>query len=178
MERILFKEEQRFDQLLIKVPLYVLATGNVLLFLYAFYHQLLAGRPWGDNPMSDTGLIIVTCFTVAIWTVIILLFEKSKLITRIDEREIRLRFPPLIRKEKIFPVESIKKMEIRTYNPIWEFGGWGIRHGFKGKAYNVRGNIGLQLYFANGKRLLIGTQKPEQMKWAVSKILSTDRDNM
>ena len=26
------------------------------------------------------------------------------------------------------------------YKPILEYGGWGIKHGFKGKAYNVMEN--------------------------------------
>jgi hypothetical protein len=170
MEKTLYHEEQRFDQLWIKVPLYVLAAGNVVLFLYGIFRQLIIGQSWGDNPMSDMGLIIVSGVTIAIWTGVIFLFEKSKLITKINEKEIRLRFPPFISKEKIFPIKAIQKMEVRKYNPILEFGGWGIRHGLKGKAYNVKGNIGLQLYFKNGKRLLIGTQKEEQVKWVIGKM--------
>jgi len=170
MEKILLEEEQRFDQLWLKIPLYVLAVGNVALFSYAIYRQLIMGKPWGDNPMSDVGLIIISCFTLVIWAGVFFLFEKSRLITKIFEKEIRLRFPPFISKEKIIPLETIVEMEVRKYNPIWEFGGWGIRYGNKGKAYNVKGNIGLQLHFKNGKRLLIGTQKQEQVKWAIKKM--------
>ena len=172
MEKVLFKEEQGFNQLWVKIPLYILAIGNIIFFGYQAYKQLITGRPWGDHPMSDTGLVIFFCFTLAIWTGVFFLFEKSKLITNMYEKEIRLRFPPFISKEKIITIESIARMEVRKYNPIWEFGGWGIRHGIKGKAYNVRGNMGLQLYFKNGKRLLIGTQKPEKVKWAINKMLS------
>ena len=170
MEKILFKEEQRFDQLWLKIPLYILAIGNIALFVYGIIRQLVQGQPWGNNPMSDTALLIVSFITIAIWAGVFLLFEKSKLITNIYEKEIRLRFPPFFSKEKVFSIEIIKKMEVRKYNPILEFGGWGVRHGLKGKAYNVKGNIGLQLYFKNGKKLLIGTQKQEQVKWAIRKM--------
>jgi hypothetical protein len=49
---------------------------------------------------------------------------------------------------------------------IIEYGGWGIRKTFSGKgtAYNVKGKNGLQLVFKNGDRLLIGTQKAEELK--------------
>ena len=171
MDKELFKEEQRFDQLWLKVPLYILAIGNVALFAYGFYHQLIAGEPWGDNPMSDVGLVFVTFLVVLIWGAVFFLFERTKLITTIYEKEIRLRFPPFFSKEKTIPIQMIKKMEVRKYNPITEFGGWGLRYGFRGKAYNVKGNIGLQLNFKNGKNLLIGTQKGEQVKWAISKML-------
>jgi len=55
------------------------------------------------------------------------------------------------------------------YYPISEFGGWGLRGGFffnkgKEKAVNVSGDIGIQLIFKNGKKLLIGTQKKEEAK--------------
>jgi hypothetical protein len=177
MEKILFQEEQRWDQLWLKIPLYVLALGNVILFGYGIYFQIILRKPWGDNPMPDTVLIIVTCFTFAIWGGLLFLFERSKLITCIDMQEIRLRFPPFFSKEKIIPVETIEKMVVRKYNPIMEYGGWGIRLGWKGRAYNVRGNFGLQLYFKNGKRLLVGTQKPEQVKWAIKKISTREDDN-
>lgn len=175
MQKILFKEEQRFNQLWLKVPLYVLAGANTAVFLYGLQRQLIAGQPWGNNPMSDNSLIAVTCVTIAVWITVIFFLEKAKLISEIREHEIMVRFPPFINKAKIYPVASIRKMEIRKYNPIWEYGGWGIRHGIKGKAYNVRGNIGLQIYLKSGKSLLIGTQKPEQVKWAVNKIESNDR---
>ncbi len=44
-----------------------------------------------------------------------------------------------------------------------EYGGWGIRYGMKGMAYNVSGNRGVQLEFETGKRLLIGSQRPEEL---------------
>jgi hypothetical protein len=177
MEKLLFREEQRFNQIWLKVLLYLLAIANLFIFGHALYKQLITGEPWGDNPMSDIGLIFTVCFTFAIWGGILFLLERSKLITNINHNEIRLRFPPLFSKEKIITMDVIKKMEVRKYNPILEFGGWGIRYGIKGKAYNVKGNMGLQLYFKNGKRLLIGTQKPEQVKWAISKMNSEREDN-
>ena len=62
------------------------------------------------------------------------------------------------------PFSEIKKFEARKYRPIIEYGGWGLRWGFKnGKAYNIKGNMGLQLEFNNGKKLLIGTQKPDEL---------------
>jgi hypothetical protein len=55
-------------------------------------------------------------------------------------------------------------MEVITYRPIIDYGGWGVRFGRKGMAYNVSGNIGLLISRKNGKTILIGTQKPDEMK--------------
>jgi TATA-box binding protein (TBP) (component of TFIID and TFIIIB) len=50
-----------------------------------------------------------------------------------------------------------------------EYGGWGIRCGWHGKkVYNISGNRGVQLVFKNGKRLLIGSQKPDDFANALN----------
>lgn len=59
--------------------------------------------------------------------------------------------------------DSIRHSEVRTYSPLKEYGGWGIRYGSNGKAYNVSGNQGVQLEFRDGKRLLVGSQLPLEL---------------
>ncbi|MDQ1088364.1 hypothetical protein [Siphonobacter sp. SORGH_AS_1065] len=53
-----------------------------------------------------------------------------------------------------------------------EYGGWGLRLGLFGKgiAFNVSGNKGLQLEFIDHKKLLIGTNKPEELTKVLSEI--------
>jgi hypothetical protein len=75
------------------------------------------------------------------------------------------RFFPLTHQNITF--EDITRCEVRTYNPIREFGGWGIRYRRGAKAYNVSGNRGVQLELANGKRLLIGSQRSEELARAI-----------
>ena len=70
-------------------------------------------------------------------------------------------FSPL--SQQVIPLDNIKKCEVRKYSPIKECGGWGIKYGRKGKAYNVSGNFGVQLEFTKGKPLLIGSQNPEKL---------------
>ena len=68
---------------------------------------------------------------------------------------------------------EIDRFEIREYKPIKEYGGWGMKQGKKGvgKAYSVSGNIGLQLYLTNGKKVLIGTQRRDAMLRAIRKMM-------
>ena len=66
---------------------------------------------------------------------------------------------------------------MRTYSPITEYGGWGIKWGSGGKAYNVSGNRGVQQEFTDGKRLLIGSQKPEQLDSAIAQYLKNHDKN-
>jgi len=106
--------------------------------------------------------ILYSIFTVYL----ILLFDLFKLVTVINSESIRIYFYFFpFNVKRIFLWEEIKICRIRTYKPIAEYGGWGIRTGgSSGTAYNVSGNIGLQLELTNKKRILIGTQKPDEIK--------------
>jgi hypothetical protein len=96
-------------------------------------------------------------------------FWQMRLVTRITAEGIYVRFIPFHFKEQFYPWDSIESAQVRTYSPLKEYGGWGIKYGFngQGKVYNVSGNQGLQLIFKSGEKLLIGTQKPTEIQAAV-----------
>jgi hypothetical protein len=95
-----------------------------------------------------------------------LLFWQMRLITRITQEGIYVRFIPFHFKEKFYPWDTITASYVRTYSPLKEYGGWGIKYGFNGQGlvYNVVGNVGLQLQFKEGEAVLLGTQKGKEIK--------------
>ena len=95
------------------------------------------------------------------------LFYTMKLVTEVDEISIRITFTPFT--EFIIPFNTIKNYEIRKYRPIWEYGGWGIRFNRDGKAYTVKGTIGLQIELINGEKILIGTENPDKLLMVLNK---------
>jgi len=101
------------------------------------------------------------------------LFFYVKLVVSVREDGIWYRYPPIIMKEKLIRKDSIEKFEIRKYRPVMQYGGWGVRTGSRkyGKAYNVKGNIGMQLYLKDGKRILFGTERKESFQRAMVKIM-------
>ncbi|APG66435.1 hypothetical protein LPB136_06055 [Tenacibaculum todarodis] len=77
------------------------------------------------------------------------------------------------------PWKEIEKAHVRTYDPITEYGGWGLKGGAfwnkkNGKAINISGDIGIQLELKNGKKLLIGTQKENE----ANQVLKTYQDKI
>ncbi|MBK5210456.1 MAG: hypothetical protein JJE44_13285 [Flavobacteriaceae bacterium] len=63
--------------------------------------------------------------------------------------------------------EAISKCYVRNYNAIFEYGDWGLKFSFRksrGKSFTVKGNIGLQIALLNGNKILIGTQKKEEIQ--------------
>lgn len=98
-----------------------------------------------------------------------ILFWQMRLSTRITSDGIYVRFVPFHLKEQFYAWDLIESAQVRTYSPLREYGGWGIKYGFngQGKVYNVSGNQGLQLIFKSGEKLLIGTQKSAEIQAAV-----------
>jgi hypothetical protein len=105
--------------------------------------------------------------------VIVLLFVIMELRTQVNEQGIFYRFFPIHFQVLIINWDEVKKAYIRKYSPLGDFGGWGIRLGLggKGKAYNVDGNMGLQIELKTGKKILIGTQKPEEMQALLAQLV-------
>lgn len=158
---ILFTERQKFKQWW----LWLILLGTNGLMLFGVYRQVIGGQPFGDIPTSDTGLLIITGFTL----LLTLLFMNFRLDTMIKADGIYVRFFPFHLQFRHYPWDKIKQTVVKPYRPITDYGGWGLRFGLfaKGKALNVSGNIGLQLEFTDGKRLLIGTNKPGELREAL-----------
>ncbi|MDI1322579.1 MAG: hypothetical protein PSV36_07495 [Algoriphagus sp.] len=155
----LFKEQQRFTQWwlwLILIPIGVLPVVGI-------FQQLILKEEFGDNPMSDFGLILFAVFVFALLG----LFLMMRLKTEIDQTEIRISFIPFVKKR--IKWTEIKKAEVVNYGFV---GGWGIRLSFKyGTVYNIKGNMGLAIELNNGKRFVIGTQREKELGSIVEKAI-------
>jgi hypothetical protein len=156
-----FHEVQLFRKTWVLFLVLPISLFLIVLFGYGMIKQLVLGQPWGGKPLSDTALAIIGPLWILFGVGLAYLFYSSKLITEVREDGLYVRFFPLTHQR--IPFGEIEDCEVRTYSPIREFGGWGIRYGRRGKAYNVSGNRGVQLQLSNGKRLLIGSQRPEEL---------------
>lgn len=133
--------------------------GTNGLMIYGFLTQVILKKQFGDNPASDTTLILVTVGVILLTNLIFAL----RLETEIKSDGIYVRFFPIHFKYRFYPWTHIDKAYVRKYNPILEYGGWGLRGIGKNRALNISGNQGLQLVLEENKRLLIGTRKPEEV---------------
>lgn len=174
MKKILFKESQQFRQWWHIVFILVSVVPSLMMCLYALFQQMVMGVQVGNSP-APNGILIAAffCLGVVLW----MLFS-LKLEVWIDQQGIHYRFFPLILKHKLISKEEIQRFEIRKYKPVLEYGGRGIRTGWgykRGKAYCVDGNIGLQLYLTNGKKVLFGTQRSQAIQYAMMEMMEPGR---
>jgi len=176
MEKVLFSEEQRFTQWWLWAILIFTLLAVFAPFANGIYLQEVLNAPPGDNPMTTEGLIVTGIASLLIVGIIFLLFVYAKLEIKITDKCIMVAFPPFVRKWKKFTPAEIANYKVRTYNPLRDYGGYGVKHGLRrGQAYTVSGRTGLQLYLKNGKRVLIGTQKKQAIEYAMGKL--TGKEN-
>jgi len=157
--QVLYEEDQRFTQWW----LWTIIIGAMGVFIYSNIKTF----------QLDEALFSWTKLSLVIPILMIpALIYFLTLKTRVEKNGIYVRFIPFHLKEIFIAWDQLESCQVRTYSPLGEYGGWGIKYGLggAGKVYNVRGNKGLQLVFKDGARLLIGTQKPQELQDIVNKM--------
>jgi len=156
---IVFREVQQFRQWWIRL---ILASMPAV-FGWGLYQQFVRGVPWGDKPMTDGGLVIATAFALLLplwlWNV--------RLIIEVTDTKLEFVMWLMWRRRRI-PLEEIERAEAVSYRPLRDYGGWGIRRGFDGWCYNVSGNRGVRVELVGGEKLLLGSQKAEELARAIA----------
>jgi len=140
----LFREDRRFTSRTLGKALLVVVVG-----LAAW--GILEGYVRGWALVGPVVLVLIS------W-----LFYKLELTVMVMGSELVIRFPPLT--NRVIRLAKVRACEARTYRPIREYGGWGVRCGRKGdRAYNVRGNRGVQVELSSGESILIGSQRADEL---------------
>ncbi|MCC9137963.1 DUF6141 family protein [Pontibacter silvestris] len=159
-ETVLFQEKQRFRQL----GLWTVVLAFAAIFWVGFVYQVLLSGTYGNNPVSDVELSVV--FAV-VGVYLPLFFYKMNLTTEVLPGMLQVYFSPFHLNPVRVPLRLVRTYEKVVYSPIGDYGGWGIRWGRKGKAYNMSGNEGVELLFYNKKPLLIGSQRAHELYQAI-----------
>jgi hypothetical protein len=167
---MIFKETQKFTQIWIWFLLAGVGLITIGVFGFGVYKQIFLGQKYGNNPMSDTGLIITFCFVLLVNISLFLLFGLARMTTVIDKMGIRYQFTPFHLTPRFIYWNMIEKYEVVKYDPIKDYGGWGIKINKHGKAYTFSGINGLLIHLKSGKRILLGTQKDSELTAFLSKI--------
>lgn len=139
-----YYEEQGFDH----VWLWALMGIELMVIMIPL---ILTGQPLWTIAIA-VGVMVMT----------MALLGALRLTTRIDEHGVHFRMRVFHWKERTIPWEDIEQIYVRKYSPVAEYGGWGIKGVGKNRAFNVKGNYGIQIVKKDGRRILIGTQRPDE----------------
>lgn len=151
----IYREEQRFGWWIYGLLALMMATAWAL-----FEGQGPVGPPVvpRNGPQHFVGMMTGLCLPV------LLVVGVLRLTTVVTSTELRLWFGfiPTYRRE--IPLSGIERVEIVRYRPIADHKGWGIRSGPDGeRVYNARGDRGVRIYLLDGSKILIGSQRAEEL---------------
>ena len=97
-------------------------------------------------------------------------FAVLKLVVEVRRDGVYLRLNPLQSAFRQIGFDEISDSEIATYSAR-TYGGWhwGMRKTVGGNAvYRVRGNHGVELRLTDGRKIFIGSQRPDDLHAAIA----------
>ncbi|MEY3717629.1 MAG: hypothetical protein RL285_1504 [Bacteroidota bacterium] len=100
---------------------------------------------------------------------VLILLLSLKLKVQINGNEIRYQMLPFHRKARCISWQDVTSCQILKINALREFGGWGIRSGRLGKAYNPEGNIILHIETRTGTPINVSIRNHELLSAMAAK---------
>lgn len=166
----LFREVQSFlpfDPLWSWMLVGLCAAIPVVLILGLLVARWRYGKGWPKKQVLPIVALLAAAFFL-LMTPILALLVLPTLTIEVRTTEVTAQLWPFELEPERIQISTIREHHVRRYNPTGEFGGWGIRHGRDGaRAYNARGNMGVQLIFHDGGRMLLGSQQSESLNNAI-----------
>ena len=125
--------------------------------------QVVLGHPGGKYPMSNANVI---AWTIFLWAIFFRLIT-VRLVTEIHGGDLVISLRGFWRSRRI-RLNEIRSAEVIRYDPMRDYGGYGIRTGRFGKAYIAAGMQGVRLHLANGAAVIVGSDRPDELADALS----------
>jgi hypothetical protein len=163
---VVYREEQNFDWRVYAAT--ALAEGLVVLtLLWLSQHGHAPGL--GGSPKDlALALFAVVGLSAPPLAVVGLL----RMTTEVTPTDLRVWFGWVPTYRRFVALGAIQRIEVVSYRPLRDYGGWGIRTGRDGeRVLNARGNRGVLLDLGDGTRLLIGSQRPEALAVAIERAM-------
>jgi hypothetical protein len=144
--------------------LWLILLGLAALSWCGAVQQVVLGMPFGTNPGPDW---MVALIALVFGTAFPLFFAVLTLETQVRGDGLYYRFFPFQIRYRRIGWKEVAAYAPVSYSPLQSYGGWGIRWGAGGKAYNVSGNQGVRFCLSNGQKILFGSGDPAGLTGAV-----------
>jgi hypothetical protein len=126
-----------------------------------------------SRQLVGTGVLVaVALFLFALCAWIFASFDV--MITEVTPTGVRVWFAYPANHTLVIPADRISAAEVVRYDPMAEYGGWGIRHNLHipgDHAMNQVGDRGVRIQLNSGVRWLIGSEQPEALHRAIEPFL-------
>ncbi|RDV81709.1 DUF6141 family protein [Ammonifex thiophilus] len=158
--RTLFREVQRMPGWLLLLLLFLAAV---------FWIMMLQFFVLSHDPPEYVTPVLWLVFGV----IFPLVLGTAYLETVVQEGALYFRYFPYHLSYRCIPFSRLAKSRVRIFDPFGELGRWGIWWwGADGVAYTVTGNQGVELFLTDGKVVLLGSQRPEELQQVLEQALT------
>jgi len=114
----------------------------------------------GDGSIVGTLILLATALAIPLFV------WSMHLTVTVDEKEVVAHLWPFARRR--FALEQITSAQARSYHPVKEFGGWGLRRSRAGvRAYTITGDRGVELMLVDGRRVMLGADRATDLQLAI-----------
>jgi hypothetical protein len=151
---VLFREKQSFRLGYAKIALAMPPAALVIISC----RQLIWNHPWGNPPMTNAGLLFLTFFILSVYVRLITV----RLVTELRPEQLSIAMKGFWRRTRI-AIADIRAAAAVEYDAVAEYRGYGIRSGPRGQAYIASGSQAVQLELRDGRKLLVGSQQPQEL---------------
>jgi hypothetical protein len=158
---VVYREEQNFDW---RVYAF-LALVEVLAWVCVVCYWDGASRPFLGLPLP-----VVSGASLFLLGVILIGVLRMTIEATPTHLGVWFGWIPVYRRQ--LPVTSICRVEVVAYRPFRDHGGWGIRVGRDGeRVLTARGTRAVRLELIDGTKLLIGSQRCEELAGALERAI-------
>lgn len=152
----MYYERQGFHPLRMRILTAIIPAAMTVLTIL----QVGFGWKWGKQ--SNGSLI---GWTIFLWLVYWRLMT-IKLVTEIRDSELRVAMRGLWRSRKI-PLTDVVSATVVSFDPVRDWGGYGIRVTRRGRAYIAGGTQGVEVRTRNAGMILIGSAHAPELARAI-----------
>jgi hypothetical protein len=155
----IYREEQRFGWW----------SYALLALVMAMAWATLEGRvPFGQHFAARHARLFLLGVASGLVLPVGIVVGLLRMTTLVTPTEVRVWFGFIPTYRRSIPIGTIARVEVVQYRPLVDHGGWGIRAGRDHeRVFNARGNRGVRLHLVDGSKILIGSQRPEELALAV-----------
>jgi hypothetical protein len=90
-----------------------------------------------------------------------------RLVVEVRADHVYIRYFPILRRR--IALADIERADARRFNPIIEYGGWGVKGWMMGRiSYSVSGTWGVELELNDGRRVMIGSRRADDLAEAIT----------
>jgi len=154
MSAVLYSETQAFQ---LGYARFTLAMPPAALLIVSC-RQILWHHPWGNPPVTNGNLLFLTILSLAVYFRLITV----RLVTELRPEQLSVAMKGFWRKTRV-AITDIRSATAVEYDPAREYRGYGVRRGPRGQAYIASGNKAVQLELRDGRKLLVGSQRPKEL---------------